>query len=371
MHPRAPHWVAIAAVAGALLAWWLWPQGADAPTSETPVSTDAQGRVRLTRQQERNLGIRTERSRAATDVPVTGLPAEAMSPLATTTQVTVPFAGVVTRVLVDEGEQVRRGQPLLRVQSRDFIALQGELARVRAESGAAKEQARRDALLAKEGIIPAARRIESEARSAAASASVTEASAMLSQLRRPAEGMPGEYDILAPQAGRILRRGVRPGQAMEAMAPAFVMAGSTELDIVFTSPIGLHSTLRPGLAVHLPDGGVATVVAVGADTDALSQSLRVRARAEHAGALVPGQQFEVALSLPAPADAVEVPASALLPHGEQQVLYLLDETGYRGLVVVPLGSDGGRAVVSAKGLRPGMQVVVAGASVLKSLAPTE
>lgn len=371
MHPRAPHWVAIAAVAGALLAWWLWPQGADAPTSETPVSTDAQGRVRLTRQQERNLGIRTERSRAATDVPVTGLPAEAMSPLATTTQVTVPFAGVVTRVLVDEGEQVRRGQPLLRVQSRDFIALQGELARVRAESGAAKEQARRDALLAKEGIILAARRIESEARSAAASASVTEASAMLSQLRRPAEGMPGEYDILAPQAGRILRRGVRPGQAMEAMAPAFVMAGSTELDIVFTSPIGLHSTLRPGLAVHLPDGGVATVVAVGADTDALSQSLRVRARAEHAGALVPGQQFEVALSLPPPEDAVEVPASALLPHGEQQVLYLLDETGYRGLVVVPLGSDGGRAVVSAKGLRPGMQVVVAGASVLKSLAPTE
>ena len=371
MHPRAPHWVAIAAVAGALLAWWLWPQGADAPTSETPVSTDAQGRVRLTRQQERNLGIRTERSRAATDVPVTGLPAEAMSPLATTTQVTVPFAGVVTRVLVDEGEQVRRGQPLLRVQSRDFIALQGELARVRAESGAAKEQARRDALLAKEGIIPAARRIESEARSAAASASVTEASAMLSQLRRPAEGMPGEYDILAPQAGRILRRGVRPGQAMEAMAPAFVMAGSTELDIVFTSPIGLHSTLRPGLAVHLPDGGVATVVAVGADTDALSQSLRVRARAEHAGALVPGQQFEVALSLPPPEDAVEVSASALLPHGEQQVLYLLDETGYRGLVVVPLGSDGSRAVVSAKGLRPGMQVVVAGASVLKSLAPTE
>lgn len=194
---------------------------------------------------------------------------------------------------------------------------------------------------------------------------------MLSQLRRPAEGMPGEYDILAPQAGRILRRGVRPGQAMEAMAPAFVMAGSTELDIVFTSPIGLHSTLRPGLAVHLPDGGVATVVAVGADTDALSQSLRVRARAEHAGALVPGQQFEVALSLPPPEDAVEVPASALLPHGEQQVLYLLDETGYRGLVVVPLGSDGGRAVVSAKGLRPGMQVVAAGASVLKSLAPTE
>lgn len=371
MHLRAPHWVAIAAVAGALLAWWLWPQGADAPTSEAPASADAQGRVRLTREQERNLGIRTERSRAATDVPVTGLPAEAMSPLATSTQVTVPFAGVVTRVLVDEGEHVRRGQPLLRVQSQDFIAVQGALARARAESGAAKEQARRDALLAEEGIIPAARRFESEARSAAASASMREAGALLSQLRRPVDGMPGEYEILAPQAGRILRRGVRPGQAMEAMAPAFVVAAGTGLDIVFTAPIGLQGEVRPGLGVRLPGGGIATVVAVGADTDALSQGLRVRARAERAGALLPGQQLEVALSLPPPEDAVEVPASALLPQGEKHVLYLIEQTGYRGQVVVPLGSDGGRAVVRAKGLRPGMQVVVAGASVLKSLAPTE
>ena len=98
---------------------------------------------------------------------------------------------------------------------------------------------------------------------------------MLAQLRRPAEGMPGEYEILAPQTGRILRRGVRPGQAMEAMAPAFLVAGGTGLDIVFTAPIGLHGELRPGLGVRLPDGGMATVVAVGADTDALSQGLRV------------------------------------------------------------------------------------------------
>ncbi|WP_313498799.1 efflux RND transporter periplasmic adaptor subunit [Pseudoxanthomonas mexicana] len=371
MHLRPLYWMATAAVAVTLLAWWLWPHGAEAPAASVAPAADAQGRVRLTPEQERNLGIRTERSRAATDVPVTGLPAEAMPPLATSSQVTVPFAGVVTRVLVDEGEQVRRGQPLLRVQSQDFISVQGALARAHAESGAAQQQARRDALLAEEGIIPAARRIESEARSAAASASVREAGAMLAQLRRPAEGMPGEYEILAPQTGRILRRGVRPGQAMEAMAPAFLVAGGTGLDIVFTAPIGLHGELRPGLGVRLPDGGMATVVAVGADTDALSQGLRVRARAERAGTLVPGQQLEVALSLPAPADAVEVPASALLPQGEKQVLYLLEQTGYRGQVVVPLGSDGSRAVVGAKGLRPGMQVVVAGASVLKSLAPTE
>ena len=113
MHLRPLYWMATAAVAVTLLAWWLWPHGAEAPAASVAPTADAQGRVRLTQEQERNLGIRIERSRAATDVPVTGLPAEAMPPLATSSQVTVPFAGVVTRVLVDEGEHVRRGQPLL------------------------------------------------------------------------------------------------------------------------------------------------------------------------------------------------------------------------------------------------------------------
>ena len=103
MHLRPLYWMATVAVAVTLLAWWLWPHGAEAPAASAAPTADAQGRVRLTPEQERNLGIRTERSRAATDVPVTGLPAEAMPPLATSSQVTVPFAGVVTRVLVDEG----------------------------------------------------------------------------------------------------------------------------------------------------------------------------------------------------------------------------------------------------------------------------
>ena len=83
MHLRPLYWMATAAVAVTLLAWWLWPHGAEAPAASAAPTADAQGRVRLTPEQERNLGIRTERSRAATDVPVTGLPAEAMPPLAT------------------------------------------------------------------------------------------------------------------------------------------------------------------------------------------------------------------------------------------------------------------------------------------------
>ncbi len=366
------HWIAVAValVLLVLAVWWQRrPAPPDAGTQAAAPVADEQGRVRLSAEQFKALGIETVAAKAAERVPVTGLPAEAMPPHAASTQVTVPFAGVVTRVLVDEGERVRRGQPLLRLQSRDLIGMQGDLARARTEAGVAAQQAQRDSVLAQEGIIPAARRAESAARAATARINLDEAGAMLSQLRRVRGGLPGEYDILSPQAGLVLRRNVTPGKAIEAMAPAFVIAGTDALDIRFSVPIALRAQLRPGLPVLLPGGAQGRVVAVGADTDSATQTLRVRASVESPGGLVAGQQTEVALQLTAPADAVEVPVGALLPHGQREVLYVLDGGTLRGLVVERLGGDADIAVVRGDGLRPGMQVVRKGASVLKTLAP--
>lgn len=366
------HWFLLVLALAALVLAYFFLANKRAPeaASETAApSADAQGRVRISAAQRQALGIETTPAEAADSLPVTGLPAEAMPPLAASTQVTVPFAGVVTRVLADEGESVRRGQALLRVQSRELIAIQGDLARARAEAGVAGQQAQRDALLAKEGIIPTARRAESAARAAAASASLGEANAMLAQIRRPPGGAPGEYEILAPQAGVLLRRQASPGQAMEAMAPAFVIAEGNQLDIQFNAPIALRDALRPGLTVELPGGAQGRVVAVGADTDSTSQTLRLRARADAAGAVIAGQQFEVALRLPAPDNAIEVPASALTAHGARTLLYIEENGAFRGVLVDTLGGDADTAVVEGGGLKPGVVVVKKGVSVLKSLAP--
>lgn len=341
--------------------------------AEAPAApkADAQGRLRLSAQQAANIGIATASAQAADALPLTGLPAEAMAPLSSSTLVTVPYAGVVTKVLVDEGDSVTRGQPMLRVQSRELIGIQADLARARAEAGVAAQQAQRDALLAREGIISAARRQESAARAAAASVGVQEANAMMSQLRRSPGGLPGEFDILAPQSGRVLRREVTPGKAMEAMAPAFTIADGSTLDIQLAVPVALRDSVQAGLAVNLPDGAQARVVSVGADTDAITQTLRVRARAEDGASLVPGQQLQVSLQLRAPADAVVVPNAALLPDGDAFVLYVLEGDAYRGIRVQKLGSDDTQAIVQGKGLRAGLPVVKAGTSVLKTLAPVE
>lgn len=372
--PRFPRaiWLLLAIALLALSAAWFGWRSRPTPVAATDAapSAPADG-AHLDPRQIESLGIQDEPAVATREVALAGLPAEALPPLDASTQVTVPYAGIAIRLLADEGDQVRRGQPLLRVQSHDLLAAQAEMLRWRSEAAAAGQQATRDARLAAEGIIPAAREEQSRARAASADASRRQAEGMLSRLRLAADGAAGEYEVLAPQDGRVLRRSVVPGQALEASAPVFVIADDSHLDIFFSVPVALRGRLRTGQEVSLPDGGNARVLAVGGDTDRASQSLRVRARTEHNTDLLAGQQFAVTLKMPAAEGALRVPRSALLPHGDRQLLYVREGDRYRGVVVEQLGHDDTHAVVMAASLRPGARVVTRGTSVLKSLAPVE
>jgi RND family efflux transporter MFP subunit len=397
-------WIKTAIAAAVLSAvgagWWMWshpsasapgPNAADAAGAQSA----ANGSVSLSAAQLVAQGIQTAAVEAAAQLPVTGLPAQAAAPLTASAQVVAPYGGVVTRILVDEGTMVRQGQALARIQSREVLAAQAELARARAEAEAARLQARRDAALLAEGIIPAARNEQSQARAAAAQGALRQASGALSQLRPVNDAQAGEYELLSPMSGQLARRMLTPGQAVAALGAAFVVTEPGLIDVSFSAPLRLRAAITPGLAVRLPDGTLAHVAAVGADADPASQSLRVRARIEptepgKAGTLyTPGQQFSVSLLLPAPAGALAVPPSALLPTGQNHVLYVVEQGAdpvpdvaqsqmrIRAVAVQLLGGDDSLSVVKAirpedaTRLRAGAQVVTRGTALLKAMVPLQ
>lgn len=233
-----------------------------------------------------------------------------------------------------------------------------------------------------EGIIAASRNEQSQSRAATAQSALRQADGALAQLRPVNGGQAGEYELLAPMAGQVVRRHLQPGQAMAALDAAFVVAEPGLTDVTFSAPLRLRAAIQPGLAVRLPDGALARVAAVGADADPASQSLRVRARIEpgQAGAYgTPGQQFSVSLLLPAPEGALAVPSSALLPAGQDQVLYVAEgnnkdaaQVRIRAVPVRLLGADDKLSVVTAidQGrLAAGAQVVTRGTALLKSMIP--
>ncbi len=93
------------------------------------------------------LGLQTEAAVAATTLPISGLPAEVAPPLHSSARLAAPYAGVVTRILRDEGDVVAKGDALVRIQSREFLSAQADLVRARSEAIAALQQAGRNELL--------------------------------------------------------------------------------------------------------------------------------------------------------------------------------------------------------------------------------
>ncbi|WNL44646.1 efflux RND transporter periplasmic adaptor subunit [Dyella sp. BiH032] len=321
--------------------------------------------ARLSADQVKLLGIATARAERAATVPVSRLPAEIVMPLDGVRTVSVPFAGTVLAVRVDDGATVKAGQVLASLQSRDFLAAQAELRRAQIDASLAQRQSARDASLLAEGIIARTRAEESRARA-------DDASARLVQFRdsmgdaAAAQGAPGEYVLRAPQDGRVLRRMLAPGQGANALDSAFVIARDGGMDVQFQVPATLRAALRPGLGVAMEDGTRGEVTAVSAMADAGSQSLRLRARLAPDAVWAIGQRTSLRLDIPAPADAVAVPASAVLPDGEHAMLLTVQGDRYTAVRVERLGADGERAVV--RGAVPaGATVVTRGASALKPL----
>lgn len=360
--------IAGAAVILALLVWRLWPRGEASIGANTPVAA-ADGSVQLAASQIQALGIALGRAERASHVPLPGLLAQTQAPLGASQQVSSPWAGTVSAVLVQEGEIVQAGQPVLRLRSPEGLRAAADLARARSDAALAQRQAQRDAQLLAEGIIAAARQQQSQAQAQAAQAELARAREALTGVRSLAGH--GEIELLAPISGRVLRRFVAPGDALTPQQPALQIADPDQLEIRFGVPASLRGALRPGLPLQLADGSHAQVVAIGADLDPASQQIPVRARLQTPGTHVAGERFEVTLLLPAPPAALALPRSALLPDGEAHLAYWRNGDRFHAVRIAQvLGSAGDTVVVMAPGLTPGAEVAIRGTAALKALLPT-
>ena len=324
------------------------------------------GLIELTPAQVQSLQITTAAVTGASSLELARLPAQIIAPLTSSRVVSVPFAGVVASVMVDDGAIVGAGAPLARIHSRDFLAAQAELARSRSEATLAHSQARRDEMLLAEGIVARARADESRARASQAQAQLAQARDALSSAFTPARTGNGEYELRAPIAGRVLQRTIAPGQAVAAFEAAFTLAADDGVDVSIQAPLEHAADYAAGQVIVMADGSRGEVVAVSGAISDGSQSVRLRAHLPAAPAWRVGQHTSVRLQLPAPADALRVAASALLADGSTTLVFVADGHRYRALPVERIGSEGEDALVRGA-LRVGDQVVSHNASALRAM----
>jgi membrane fusion protein, multidrug efflux system len=282
--------------------------------------------------------------------------------------------GKITRRPVELGDTVKAGQLLAQLDPQDLQlgqdAARAALSAAKVQFELAEADFKRYVGLRAENFISAADLERRETTLKAAEAAYRQA-----QAQAGVQGNQARYATLVADApGVITAIEAEAGQVVAAGTPVLRLALDGPRDAVFTVPedkIGFLRSLegRADALQVVPWGGgaplPATVREVAAAADPTTRTFVVKADVGRGAGLQLGQTVTVRVEVPRTAGIVKLPLTAIFERDGKTAVWLLDTAS---MTVQPqpvlVATADGNAVVIGAGLRPGQEVVSAGAHVL-------
>lgn len=339
-------------------------------------ATDTPHNVTLTAAQRQHIHLLTiERSRFHRSIETSGVVDFDHDRAA---QVLAPFSGPVTEVLVSQGDKVKAGQPLARVDSPDFAAAVGAYRKALAAALAADQVAATDRDLYAHQAI--SQREHAQAQSDAAGADADRDAALQALLALHVdpqtiaairEGKPvarGQGVIRAPIAGTVVEKSIAPGQLLAAgSTPCFTVADTSKMwvmaqlfgDDLAAVENGDAATVEVGDGVTM----VGKVTNVGAVVDPDTRAIGARVQVANPHGVLKRQMYvRVRIESGRAHEGLLLPVSAVLRDDENlPFVYVADADGGYAQRSVTLGGRVGDAFEVPAGLHAGDKVVVDGA----------
>jgi len=345
------------------------------------VSAAEEAPIKLSAQQRQSAGIVIEAVRSADQAGAAApqgqlLPGRVVVPNERRDVVLAGVSGRLEALLVNPGDIVQAGQPLLRLYSAELVSLQRAFLSERSSQELAHKRLLRDEALFADGIIAESRLQDSRDQALQAAATEQEqrqllqlaglSAAALAKLRS-ATDLTARVTVLAPRSGRVLEQPEAVGSQVEAGAVLLQLAAT---DLLW---LELQATREQLLRVSVGDSAEVAgcpvkgkVIAAGGQLDAATQTGLVRVRLTAAAqCLAPGQFVQAAL-LPsaAPAGSVVVSSEAVVQRGGKDYVFVEVEGGLRPVAVQVLRRQGAVTVLRS-GVSAGTRVAGKGLAALK------
>jgi multidrug efflux system membrane fusion protein len=288
--------------------------------------------------------------------------------------VTAQVGGLVTHVLFREGDDVRAGSALVRLDTRTFASTvdqaEAVLERDRAQARSARLELERAEILARQQVLASGELEDKRDAAAALAATVRADSAVLSRARLDFS----HATVRAPISGRTGRLRVHVGDLVKAADPTSPIVSIHQLRpirVTFTVPqtdlAVLRRQVRDGVRVLASAGGADSAWALGRlafvdnQVDAGTGTVLLKGEFPNQdGALWPGAFARVRLRLKDEAGVTVVPSAAVGNSQQGPYCYVvLPDTTVELRPVQVARSWSGFAVVTS-GLKPGEVVVTDG-----------
>jgi len=313
------------------------------------------------------------------------------------TPVLPPYTGQVTQLLVEPGQRVVKGQPLLKIRAPEFVDGRNTLfaavaqrntamsqlrvataSAMRAEQiyktagGALKDyQSAQNDLAVARSVVRTADAAVGAARDKLTILGKTPAEIARLESAREVDGIHAETTLHAPIGGVIASRSVAVGQfiASGAAAPAFVITDPGSVWLIAQVPETVSAQVQLGDAVTVTTPAfpgrefAARIDNIGASLDPATHRLPVRATIRNRDQALKPQMF-ASFTIRSRSESgeggVSVPASAVIHEGDIARVWVAGTGRTVRARNVILGSSSDGVVQVTSGLRAGEHVVTAG-----------
>ena len=308
-------------------------------------------------------------------------PAEVVIPPTQQVVVGTTVSGVLSRLLVAEGETVSAGQALAEIESPELLALQRAYINAFAANELAQVQLQRDRELQEEGII-ADRRLRETAAAASATAVALDQNGQqlqlagwsASQLRKLSDRQQLSSTLLlrSPIDGVVVSQLSSLGNQVDALTPVFRVADLSQLWLEVRVSQQQAANISLGMHVTAPEYDErlsAEVSHVGPVVDTVSQTVMIRAIADNEQRLLrPGQFLSASIvaGVVGEGSTYSVPSKAVVNEGANTFLFVRTADGFAAHRVRLL-SDNGRKSYVASSEKLDAEIVVSGVAALKSI----
>jgi len=261
--------------------------------------------------------------------------------------------GTVEEVRFEEGQEVNRGDLLLRLDEVKFAAI---LAEAEANFKLSRTTYERSKQLFHDKLIS-----QQEHDQTAAVFQANEASLKLKERQLK------DARILAPFSGVMSSRQVSPGQVISKNTTLTWLVDLDPVKVEFNVPERFVSQLRLGQAITIDVAAFperpfhGEVFFIAPFIDPLLRSGLVKARLPNQGhELKPGMFANLDLTLRLKEKAIVIPETAVLSSGDRTLVYTVDRENLAQIRPVKLGVRRSGLVEIVSGLQPGERVIVEG-----------
>lgn len=300
-------------------------------------------------------------------------------------EVGTPVAARVARVLVNTGDTVRPGQPVVELTSPDLARERAEYASASARLRLAEAALERKRGLAAERIAPVREVQEAESAASEARAALRAVRAELAAfgVDPPAadadESAAPTFVLRSPVGGAVIERAAVVGQMLDPATPAFRIGNLSTLWLTVHAFERDAVRIRHGVAAKLAFSALpgvdftGTVAVVGQQVDRESRTVPVRINVRNREMMLrPGMSATATLPVGASnATLLTVPVAAVQRVRNAWCVFLPKDARHFEIRRIGRGRDLGNEVEVLSGLRPDEQIVVDGAFLLKAQAERE